>query len=293
MRLVAAAAMLLAAAPAGAETLALERADGSAIIYHLDRPREGRRPMLLLLQGSGCDRAGGDAQLAATAPVLAPGHAVLRIEKYGVGTEGSAAVEGCPAAYWSGNTLTQRVLDAVQVIARLRRERWWNRELFVFGGSEGGAVAAMLAPLVPETRAVVIRSSGIGVPVAELIRAAVPPPVAAELPRILAEARANPSGAIRWGGASYRWWADAAELVPARMLLQTDAPVLLIHGARDQFAPVSSARAARDLFAAAGARNLTYREYPLFDHFMTDAGGVSHREAVLREAASWLRRNSR
>jgi alpha-beta hydrolase superfamily lysophospholipase len=146
---------------------------------------------------------------------------------------------------------------------------------------------------VPETRAVVIRSSGIGVPVAELIRAAVPPPVAAELPRILAEARANPSGAIRWGGASYRWWADAAELVPARMLLQTDAPVLLIHGARDQFAPVSSARAARDLFAAAGARNLTYREYPLFDHFMTDAGGVSHREAVLREAASWLRRNSR
>ena len=292
MRLVAFAAMFLAAAPAGAETFAIERADGSAIVYHVDAPRGGRRPLLLLLQGSGCEPARGDAGLAATAPLLAPGHAVLTIEKYGVGTEGPG-VDRCPDAYWNGNTLTQRVLDAVQVIARLRRERWWNRELVIFGGSEGGAVAAMTAPLVPETRALVIRSSGIGVPVGELIRAAVPPPVAAELPSMLAAARANPTGAVRWGGASYRWWADAADMVPARMLLQTEVPVLLIHGTRDQFAPVATARATRDLFAAAGARNLTYREYAGYDHFMTDPAGVSHREQVLRDAAAWLRRNKR
>jgi alpha-beta hydrolase superfamily lysophospholipase len=75
------------------------------------------------------------------------------------------------------------------------------------------------------------------------------------------------------------------------MLLQTTAPVLLIHGTRDQSAPAATARAARDLVAAGGKRNLTYREYEGFDHFMKDAAGLDHRERVLRDAGTWLHRN--
>lgn len=276
-------------APAAADIL--PRTDGSQIIYHLDGMEGGRRGVVLMLQGSGCDSVAEREWLKSEPPIIAPRHAVLAIEKYGVvpGRPQTDAVEGCSPDYWNRNTLQQRVLDAAQVIARLRAESWWNRHLVIYGGSEGGAVAAMLAPLVPETKAVVIVSSGIGVPVAELIRAAVPPPVAAQITAMLAEAKANPTGDKRFGGASYRWWADAADVTPAKALLQTDAPVLLIQGGRDQFAPAATARATRNLFAAAGKRFLTYREYEGYDHFMKDSAGVDHRAAVLRYIARWLR----
>ena len=95
------------------------------------------------------------------------------------------------------------MLDALGVVAALRRQSWWNRALVLFGGSEGGAVAAMGAPLIPETRAVIIWSSGIGLPVGQMIRSALPPAVQTEADRVFAEARANPAADRQWGGASY------------------------------------------------------------------------------------------
>ena len=176
------------------------------------------------------------------------------------------------------------------MIGALRGQRWWDGRLVIFGGSEGGAVAALAAPSIPETRAVIVWSSGIGLPVGQMIRSALPPPALAEVDRVFAEARANPASTRQWGGASYRWWADALDQVPARALLRTRAPVLLIHGTRDQYAPIAAARAARDLVAAGGKANFAYREYEGYDHFMVDARGVDHRAEVVAEAAAWLRR---
>lgn len=276
---------LSAAAPAAAFTL--ERPDGSRITYHIEG-RRGRGPVLLMLQGSGCDSVALNERIRWMAARLAPGRALLTIEKYGVVPNSDGAT--CSPEHMRGNTLTRRVLDALQVVARLRQERWWNRELILFGGSEGGAVAAMLAPLVPETKAVMIWSSGIGLPLGAMILSALPPPVRAEADRVFAEARADPSPERQWGGASYPWWADAIDLVPARGLAQAPAPVLMIHGTRDESAPVASARAARDLVLAGGKADFTYREYEGYDHFMVDSEGVDHRAEVVAAAASWLRR---
>ena len=266
----------------------LERPDGSGIDFRLAGPAtRGRGPMLLMLQGSGCESVDRNPRLPWMAARLAPRHAVVTIEKYGVarGADG----ESCSAEYWRRNTLQQRVADALQVIAAVRHQGWWNGELVLFGGSEGGAVAAMLAPLVPETRAVVIWSSGIGLPIGDMIRSALPPAMAEEAVRVFAEARANPTGERQWAGASYRWWADSVDLVPARGLLDMAAPVLIIHGTRDASAPVASARAARDLLAG-GRTPVVYREYEGYDHFMIDASGVDRRAEVLAAAAVWLRR---
>lgn len=268
--------------------LGMDRPDGSRIHFRVASPTAlNRQPMLLMLQGSGCESVDRNPRLPWMAARLAPRHTVVTIEKYGVarGADG----ETCSADYWRRNTLQQRVADALQVIAILRRQRWWNRELVLFGGSEGGAVAAMLAPLVPETRAVIIWSSGIGQPIGEMIRSALPPPMAEEAVGVFAEARANPTGDRQWAGASYRWWADAIDLVPARGLVDTPAPVLIVHGSRDASAPVASARAARDLLAAGHKTNFVYREYEGYDHFMTDAAGIDRRAEVIDEAARWLR----
>ena len=289
-------ALWLAAPAAGqghsATSHALDRPDGSRIDYPVGRraPR-GRQPLLLMLAGSGCDSVLRNDRIGWMAARLAPRHALLTVEKYGVspGADG----EACSAEFWRGNTLHQRVLDAAQVVAALRRQGWWNGELVLFGGSEGGAVAAMLAPLLPETKAVIVWSSGIGLPIGAMIRSVLPPPMQAEADKIFAEARAHPTGERQWGGASYRWWADAVDLVPARSLVQTGAPVLLIHGSRDQFAPVASARAARDLAQARGKTNFVYREYAGYDHFMIDAAGADHRVEVVAAAALWLRASPR
>lgn len=281
------AAIAAPSAPAAAATL--ERPDGTRIAYEIEnRGPRGRQPVVLMLHGSGCDSVGRNDRIRWMGSRLAPGHALLTIEKYGVapGDDG----ETCSADYMRRNTLQQRVMDALHVIAALRRERWWNRDIVLFGGSEGGAVAAMLAPLVPEARATIVWSSGIGLPIGEMIRSALPPQMAQEAERVFAEARADPTGDREWGGASYRWWADAIDLVPARSLAQAAAPVLLIHGTRDQSAPIASARAARDLVVAAGKADFTYREYEGYDHFMIDADGADHRAGVIAEAAEWLRR---
>lgn len=171
--------MFDASAGLARQTHVLERADGTQITFHVDRhAKAARQSALLLLQGSGCEPVAANTRVTSVAPVLAPEHAVITVEKYGVHSASARQnlVDGCSPDYWAGNTLDQRVIDAAQVVARLRQERWWNGNLVIFGGSEGGAVAAMLAPIVPETQAVLVFSSGIGVPVGELIRAAVPPP---------------------------------------------------------------------------------------------------------------------
>lgn len=294
------AAALLALAPAAAHggpgrSHSIIRADGSSLVYHVDRPAKAARAgALMVFQGSGCDPVGSDAGVIGYGRILAPERVLVTVEKYGAASgDAGTPIEGCSEAYWRGNTLSRRVLDALTVLAALRQEQWWNRDVVLFGGSEGGAVAAMLAPFVPEARAVIVYSSGIGVPVGELVRMAVPPPVREQADAVFADARRNPDPAKRWGGASYAWWADAVDQVPARSLLQTRAPILLIHGSRDQSAPVATARASRDLLAPKLGRRFTYREYAGYDHFMSDQAGVSHRRQVLVAAREWLRRVSR
>lgn len=265
------------------------RPDGSSISYWLE-PGDGElSELVLILQGTGCEPVSTKPTLAETGALIRPSARTLLIDKAGIGPGPSGELmEGCPKEYWERYTLSQRVEDCLRVIADLRKQSWWNRRILIFGGSEGGAVAALLAPLVPETTAVVVMSSGTGVPIGDLIRAAVPPTIEKQASEVFTAARAAPTGKRRWGGASYRWWADAVDQVPARSLVQTDAPILIVHGARDMSSPVGMARAGRDLLVAAGKTNHTYRELADYDHFMRDADGREHMQQVLRDVRRWI-----
>ena len=44
----------------------------------------------------------------------------------------------------------------------------------------------------------------------------------------------------------------------------------------------------RDDFERAGRRNLTYWEFPGYDHQMKDTGGASHMDEVMQRIAGWL-----
>ncbi|WHI51074.1 hypothetical protein P3339_22175 [Microbulbifer sp. MLAF003] len=266
-----------------------QRPDGSSLYWSLEKPaNKGKIGLFLMAQGSGCLPAIKNTTLQ-QAKEMAVDYAVLMVEKYGVTHTDSPEEQfkDCSQEYIANHTVEQRTVDVEQIVDELRGADWWNGKLVLFGGSEGGDLVARLAPRLNPDAAVVF-SSGLGESFAQALKGLVPPHVAREVDVKLAYARANPKSAEIWGGNSMRWWADVADRVPVNDLLDSRAPVLLIQGAEDKSAPVSSGRAARDAYVSAGRCELTYWEYADYDHFMTDTDGINHRGEVFERITGWI-----
>ncbi|MES2341373.1 MAG: hypothetical protein V4597_06820 [Pseudomonadota bacterium] len=284
-----AAAAALMAGPAWAGQTA--RPDGSLIDWSLDRRAGGaKQGLLLLAQGSGCESVLDNANIERGKGLL-PDFAVLTVEKYGVAphSKPAATQDGCSPTFYAHHTISQRVEDYQRVLALVEREPWWNGQLVLFGGSEGGAAVTLLAPRVHPS-ATVIFSTGPGQTFRQTFKLAVPPPVWAEAEAVFARVEAAPESAEVWGGNSYRWWADILDHDLLADLLAVETPILIVHGENDRSAPVASARAARDGIRKADRCNLTYWEFPGYDHQMRDASGGGHIEEVLGRISGWLRR---
>ncbi|MEM9738667.1 MAG: hypothetical protein AAF829_02280 [Pseudomonadota bacterium] len=268
-----------------------KRSDGSIIEWRLENARpEASNKILLIAQGSGCAPARSSANVDLLANI-ATGFATLTIEKYGVSVDDAPAnsSEDCTETYFMNHTVSQRVADARTVLADLAEDGLWNGALYLFGGSEGGAVVSILSQAETETDAVAVFSTGTGLTMAEFFPMVVPPPVAARMQDIFDAVRANPDAEGIAGGNSYRWWADILDRRLSDDLLQSTAPILLVHGVNDRSAPVASARSTRDAFAtAAQSSRLTYWELEDRDHAMIDQNGQSHMADVLRDVVEWL-----
>lgn len=266
----------------------LVRPDSTKIVYRIEGIEPGRAPqgLILLAQGSGCNPVTVENRFELS-ETLAPGFARLTIEKYGVDPALELAEGECSEDFYARDTIDQRVLDAARVISALRGSDWWNGDLVLFGGSEGGAVVSMLTPIVPETDAVVVFSSGLGFTVEEGVLQAVPPPV-----RPMAEASfsaARQTGRIdeRFSGHSHHWWANALDKRPSNALTGTVVPILVVQGTIDRSAVVESAREGVARLEASGAC-VTYDEREGLDHFMKDAQGADHRAEVYSDIALWI-----
>jgi pimeloyl-ACP methyl ester carboxylesterase len=144
-------------------------------------------------------------------------------------------------------------------------------------------VAALAAPLIPETRALVLISSGGGEPFEETVarivesemRKADAPPDAIrkrleEMKTETREIRAHPVPDREWlsdgqlARNTWLWWADILDVEPLRPLLTVKAPILLVQGEEDQASP--SATRIEEGFRRAGKTNLTVRRYPGMGH---------------------------
>ena len=284
------------AALAGPQRFETPRSDGSAIHWTLDQLRDATG-ILLLAQGSGCQSAERNANLALTRAAL-PSFAALTVEKYGVAPGDDPANDhaDCSPTFRRHHTITQRVEDAAAVLAALRGRDWWNGRLVLIGGSEGGDVIARLSARI-EADAAILISTGGGKTFGEMVRQSITaemkrhgvprdrwPPVE----RIFGQVRANPQSSEVWAGSSFRFWADAIDRRIMDSMLESRTRFLLIQGGRDVPTPPELARMVADGFASAGRSNLTYWEFPALDHAMTDAQGTSEMKDVLAQAAAWL-----
>lgn len=266
----------------------LQRPDGSNIQYSLNQAEgTGTHGIAVLLQGSGCHPVGKNQNIA-TIAALFTNFTTLIVEKYGVEMYGPLP-DGdldCPEDFYAQHTVSQRVVDYVRVIVHLRDQPWWDGTIVLFGGSEGGNVAAILGARV-EADAAILLSTGGGMTFGEAILQTVPEEGWASVNAAFAHARENSQSAEVWAGSSYRYWADALDRRVADNMLEARTAFLLIQGGSDVSSPVSSARITSDLFAENGRCNLTYWEFAGYNHAMVDSQGKSHMGDVVDSAIQW------
>ncbi|MFN8611759.1 MAG: prolyl oligopeptidase family serine peptidase [Vulcanimicrobiota bacterium] len=257
---------LLLLLPVPAETLFLDQAEGTRLYYYYDPPaRKG--PLLVILQGSECLRV-SDKYAPYISALNEQGIGVLRVEKPGLAPD--TPVGQCPPAYLQRNTLERRIWDLLSVLGEMRKRSEWDGRLAILGGSEGAMLAGLSAPLIPETKAVVLISGGGGDSFAEEIvqmmsSQGAPPAQTEQFLALCRQSHIEPSTTKEWGSDgklarnTHLWLSRAEDLTLYRPLLRVDAPILVIHGGQDKSTPVHSAQRLKQIFAEAGKTNLELR----------------------------------
>lgn len=234
--------------------------------------------------------------------VLPQGFARLDIEKYGLSEAHNGDGEKpCPTDYLQHNTIDQRVMDVLSVVADLRTTApWWNGQLFVMGTSEGATVAALSGPYIPETRGIVLINGSIGRPFRDGWADAMAASVVSsggkaedarkEASETWEKARRDPSWSEEafGNGNTLKWWASIIDVRPSNTLKLTRAPILLMQSDHDEMTPVASARAVVDDFKKSGLHNLTYVELPGLTHGLRTVGGQPGWEPVLDRVRVWM-----
>lgn len=272
------------------ETLRLPITDGSPIHWYLDRPAgSAKMGLLVVAQGSGCQSVTRSENLAAIRLAF-PEFATLMVEKHGVTAEDRPMDDhtDCSASFREHHTVSQRLSDYRQIIEGLRGAEWWNGQLALIGGSEGGLAMAMLAPQV-QAQAVILLSTGGGLPFGEIVRQSIPEPGRPQADAAFEKARKHPTSSELWAGSSMRFWADIIDRRVADDLLRSSANILLIQGGRDASGSAIAARTTSDRFLAAGRCNLSYWELAGLDHSLVDSDGNSRMSDTLALASQWLR----
>lgn len=275
----------------------ITRSDDSKISAYISVPNKKKTGVILFLQGSICaSEREGTLRLF---DGWRNKYAVLYIEKPGV----EWGQDKCPDYYLKHNTIDQRMWDIMAVISHIRKEKWFNGNIYVIGASEGGLMAGLTAANVPEVRRVAILSYGGGLTMSEMWgelaykgvlketgseQEALREKEAAKI--AFEEAHINPSFIKTYSGDTntYAWWRSELDIRLVNNLKNLDIPIYLYHGELDQFDSIESVRKTRDIFNQLGKNNLEYRELKGLDHGFNDKDGNSHLEKIFMEAIGEL-----
>lgn len=286
-----------------AQPVSLVRTDGSSIRIYLETPNQKSFPLIILVHGSTCNSVYPLFQ-SLTPSLIAAGIAVATVEKYEINDLQTA----CPNSYIENNTIQGRILDHLQVVAHFRKNlQGWNHKLGWAGGSEGGQVASLVAPLVPETSAIVMLASGGGMTMAEELlllternlkkSGANSVQIQNELDSLLKkydEIKKNPTSSQEWlsdgstARNTYKWWNSILGIKSLPLLENLDVPIYIGHGTEDSSCPYESSKIIAERFSSLGKTNLTFKTYQGLEHNWTDRNGNSYMQQVLGEAIGWL-----
>jgi dienelactone hydrolase len=287
-------------------TVNLPRTDGSLMRVYIENPAQSSFAVVVLLQGSVCSSS--YPMFSSTVPALLhDGFGVIAVEKYGLDENTTS----CPQSYLDNNTIQSRILDHLQLVAYLRHNlSGWNKRVAWAGGSEGGQVASLVAPLVPETAALIMLASGGGMTMAEELPLVIPASMKKkggsqtdiqaaldDMNKRFVDIKANPTSSLEWlsdgqeARNTYKYWNSILWIKALPLLESLNVPIYIAHGTADTSCPFESSKMIADRFAALGKVNLTFKIYPGLEHNWTDSNGTSHGQQVMGEVFQWLKSN--
>lgn len=285
----------------GIQHLLVQRLNDSYIdVYVHNKHPEKKMPLLILCQGSGYDsNTEGFLGVAAKFEEQVAG---LMIEKQGVkyGDKG----DSLSVIYKENNTVYNRLYDYLRVLQYLKKYAdWWNGEVYVFGGSEGGLLAGMLASFYPNVKGLAIICYGGGLKFGEAwpissglqkkLEGANSDAVSLEEMAVkdtLENIRQHATFLQSYSGDdnTYAWWASVIDLRLSNSLVDLDIPIFVGQGTEDIMAPPVSAKKLLQVFQQAGKTNLYLKEYAGYDHSFTDLSNKNHLVEVCTEAIGWM-----
>jgi len=281
--------------------LSIKRLNDSYIDVYYNKPATGNKmPLLIFCQGSGYD-SNTDGFLAVMAQFQNKAVGLV-IEKQGVkyGDKGDTLSE----IYKQNNAVYNRLYDYLRVLEYLRANvTWWNGDVYVVGGSEGGLLAGMVASFYPNVKALALFSFGGGLnfgeawPISSGLQKKAEGAAAIEIEKKVKSVkdslnyiRKNPTWQKSYDGDdnTYAWWASIIDLRLENALLDLNIPIYLIQGTDDMMAPPISAQKLNQDFLKNGKTNLFYKEFSGYDHEYKDKKGNSHLVEVITEALKWM-----
>lgn len=232
----------------------------------------GDSPVILLLNGSGCD------DFAARLPKYFKKYPAP-IDLYFLDKphiQKKADGSRCSTAYQKADQLDRRVSDTMDFMALepTLRERT-DRSIAILGFSEGGAVAPIVASKSPKIGWLATAGGGGGLTQGEgfLVFAGrgIAPYAKPFSKKIFLEQfaliQADPDNWKKeFFGHSYRYWSSHLfyDLIPA--FAKLDIPIVVAMGEKDESVPIESGRALQKYFSAHPERDFQFIEYPNANH---------------------------
>jgi hypothetical protein len=290
------------------EHIVLMRLNDTQLDFYIKHPEgieEGEKVgLLILMQGSGC----GTAQRAFAWGDKANTKGKKKVAEK-VGVHAGDTGKDCSDEYDQHNTLPLRVFDYSQILLRLRKTAtWWDQELYILGGSEGGALAAIIAGFAPETKKVVIFISGGGLTLVEMQKRLAERTMRQEgsseieigaalqdMEDRFRHVRTNPSPKNPTdsdaGSDTTKSFESMMDIRALNVLVDITIPIYMLAGTEDINDSVESSRITANTFKALGKDNLVYHEYPGLDHSLSDSKGKSRMRELLADSIEWLLAN--
>lgn len=282
------------------------------LTYILDRPLDGlKHPVLLVVDGSGCLgwRHTGLNKLFRANPSDTYKYAKVIVEKRGVKPDSNDST-ACSNEFLKHYSIDQRVFDHMRALQHLsKHSEWWNGELYIWGWSDGGDIAAQLTSYYPNVTKAVLGAMGGGYTMEEHFKnywICAPDNFSGEnakqdrlkclddLSIQFDNMADNPTWQKTWSGQDNSWkvWSTRLFSRLSHILKDSTTPVLIVHGAEDfDSTPVDSARKLVKELQDAGNESYTYWEIPNMQHSMSSLS--KEKNPVLEKAMlEWLFSNS-
>ncbi len=189
------------------------------------------------------------------------------------------------------NIFSNWVKDNTYFINKIiSKEENKDKDVILFGVSEGATVAAKVTTLIPRITHLVILGSG-GLPQSEELQILYPK-YKDNFKDIFADIRKHPNSTQKeFMGHPYIYWSNVLFENPMNYYSIINIPVLLVIGEKDKSVPVESARFLRDEFKKLKKSNLKYIEYKNCNHILTDNNQRNHKKDFFKIMVDWYNNN--